>query len=382
MEVRGNGKYLPAVIPRFLAGIRDEQYRWSRENDFGSFSVIACLVTAAFVALGILWDYAIAPQAAREVIGVRLAEAASLLVLALLFWRRPGSYLALGGFIAVALFIEITFLEILSRFGERSTIGIGAFLYFFVFVPFIGRAFGLLANISVLLLIALLPNVLYLAGLSTIDIKVFNAYVALAFFPVIMMLVALEFMHWRMHVYRCRLAHHAQHDELTGLPNRRHFMDLAQRLHAAAPRQEAPVSVLYMDLDRFKDINDRHGHDTGDNVLQNVARVLEENLRRSDVVARHGGEEFVAWLHDTDADTAYRIAARIRNAVASISLPVNGGSDEIRLTISIGVTTCAKPVHAPGLLEELLTHADRALYRAKEQGRNRIESSSLTTEGI
>lgn len=365
---------------RFHDGIRDPQYKRARQRDYGTFTVLACLITAVFLLFTIGWDYTLSSSPAPGTLPLRLLESAAVLLLAATCWKWRGTWIATIAFISVPLFVEITFIEVLEYLGRNAAVGIGGFLYFFIFVPFIGRGFSLLTNIVALALLVITPTLLHVAGFAEhLHLDAFHAYAWLVFPPVVLIFVAMEFLHWRMHTYRQELAHKAQHDELTGLPNRRHFMDIARRLQAAAPRQQVPVSVLYMDIDRFKSINDNHGHDAGDYALKAVGEIIEQTLRESDVVARLGGEEFVAWLHNTDMETARIVANRVREAVLNGRIAVNDHCEDLDLTISIGVASCPDPSHAPGMLDQLMTTADEAMYAAKQKGRNRVEAVRVET---
>lgn len=157
----------------------------------------------------------------------------------------------------------------------------------------------------------------------------------------------------------------AAHDPLTGLANRRHATARLQAACADADRRNEPLSVLMLDLDHFKRVNDRHGHAGGDSVLVALAQVLRRELRASDLAARHGGEEFLAVLPACDPTDALATAERIRLAVATMHVPVPDGA--ARVTVSIGVAT-RDAGEAPGAL---VARADAALYRAKASGRNR-----------
>jgi diguanylate cyclase (GGDEF)-like protein len=166
-------------------------------------------------------------------------------------------------------------------------------------------------------------------------------------------------------VHRYRMA--AATDPLTGLLNRRGFFEAAEDLMATRRRQRtAPISVLVFDLDRFKAINDQNGHATGDAVLQLFAKVARETLRATDIVGRLGGEEFVALLPGTAFETAVA-AERVRAALAAADVVRRGR--RIVATVSIGVAS-GSPRSA---IDALITRADDALYRAKENGRNRVE---------
>ncbi|KPK39014.1 MAG: hypothetical protein AMJ69_06880 [Gammaproteobacteria bacterium SG8_47] len=162
-------------------------------------------------------------------------------------------------------------------------------------------------------------------------------------------------------------------DPLTGVHNRRYF---DQRLHeevVRGQRLQQPLSCLFLDLDHFKCINDTYGHHLGDVVLQEVAATIRSQLRGSDTLGRLGGEEFAALLSQADAATAVEIAERIRHRVAALSL---ADADGLNVTLSIGVSTLEQqPRGADPLLiaKRFLERADQALYRAKDNGRNRVE---------
>lgn len=148
-------------------------------------------------------------------------------------------------------------------------------------------------------------------------------------------------------------------DELTGLPNRRTWEEELPRALARARRTGEAVSVAMLDLDRFKDFNDSHGHLAGDELLQASARAWNASLRETDLLARYGGEEFTALLPDCDARSAVRVAERVRSATPRGQ------------TCSIGVATWDGTETAA----ELLQRADAALYEAKRRGRNRVETA-------
>jgi diguanylate cyclase (GGDEF)-like protein len=176
-----------------------------------------------------------------------------------------------------------------------------------------------------------------------------------------------------------RLRHLGLTDALTGVRNRRYFEQrLLDECHAAQ-RHSRSLACLFLDLDHFKQINDRHGHHNGDRVLQHTATRIRQQLREGDLLSRYGGEEFVVLLLDTDAGTATEVAERIRSAVAKREVELAGGTS-LAVTLSIGVAVIEGPseVGAEGLAAQLVEAADTALYRAKESGRNRvIVSASL-----
>lgn len=156
-------------------------------------------------------------------------------------------------------------------------------------------------------------------------------------------------------------------DGLTGLYNRRFLSKRLEEEYSKAIRYNTPLSLLVMDVDFFKRVNDTFGHQVGDNALISVARVLQQSVRESDLVGRYGGEEFVVLLPHTGLDKALTVAEKIRLAVSET--PVEG-MGERRLTISIGVA--GFPDLKVANMEELVRKADEALYRAKEGGRNQV----------
>jgi diguanylate cyclase (GGDEF)-like protein len=164
-------------------------------------------------------------------------------------------------------------------------------------------------------------------------------------------------------------------DSLTGLPNKRAVTDTLKRMFAQASRTGSPLSLVLLDLDHFKDINDRLGHPVGDQALANVGAVLRSVLRAADFAGRNGGEEFALLLPATDLSAAQEIAERVRAAIADITLP---GVD-LSLTASLGIA--GYPDHASDV-DKLERLADAALYLAKRAGRNRIELAIATIEPL
>lgn len=160
----------------------------------------------------------------------------------------------------------------------------------------------------------------------------------------------------------------AQTDYLTGVFNRRHFVELAERELERARRRRRPFTLLMIDIDHFKTINDTRGHATGDMALQAVARVIRETLRSIDIFGRLGGEEFAAVLVEISEAEATEVARRICAAVSAAEIAVSEGPP-VRLTVSIGLTYLSGREVA---FDCVLNEADRAMYAAKQAGRNQI----------
>ena len=162
-----------------------------------------------------------------------------------------------------------------------------------------------------------------------------------------------------------RLAFQARHDSLTGLPNRLRLDELLIQAIETAQRLHTVFALLFLDLDRFKNINDTLGHPAGDHVLQGMGRRLREQLRDSDIISRLGGDEFVVLLRDIGPpDQAARVAAKM---VAAMSRPLSWQGHQLSLSISIGLSLY--PEHGRDAMT-LMKHADTAMYMAKEQGGN------------
>jgi diguanylate cyclase (GGDEF)-like protein len=157
-------------------------------------------------------------------------------------------------------------------------------------------------------------------------------------------------------------------DGLTGTYNRRYFFDVAQKEISRARRYRHPVSVLILDIDRYKDINDTYGHDVGDHVLREITQRCCGQLRRSDVFARYGGDEFVALCPETDIQQCVEIAERLRHFLEGS--PMQFGENKLAITISVGVSGAKTEIPDIGTL---LKCADIALYEAKDAGRNRVK---------
>jgi diguanylate cyclase (GGDEF)-like protein len=159
-------------------------------------------------------------------------------------------------------------------------------------------------------------------------------------------------------------------DELTGLHNRRHFYAIAQNEFNRGLRYGRSLSAMMLDIDRFKDFNDKYGHAIGDKVLQVVAQSCKQLLRKTDVLGRYGGEEFVILLPETKLEVARTVAERLRKSISETPIPTEKG--DLTVTVSIGVAENNE--YTPNL-ETLIARADQAMYVAKHKGRNQVATS-------
>jgi diguanylate cyclase (GGDEF)-like protein len=159
----------------------------------------------------------------------------------------------------------------------------------------------------------------------------------------------------------------ASFDPLTNLYNRRHFYNLAEIEFERAMRYKHPLTLLMIDLDHFKLINDRYGHLIGDDMLQFVATLCKRNLRKIDIIGRYGGEEFIVLLPETGAEQALNLASRICGTIRDSHMPSPKGPIAVTTSIGVGVLSSSNTS-----LESLIDKADHAMYMAKNKGRNQV----------
>ena len=157
-------------------------------------------------------------------------------------------------------------------------------------------------------------------------------------------------------------------DPLTGLANYRYFLLALDQEIERTQRSGQPTSLVMLDIDHFKEVNDRWGHETGNLALVHLARLLQQTVRRLDIPCRYGGEEFAIILPDTDLAASIPVAERIRQAIEASALKVS--ARELRITVSQGIATYTNDLQTDA--EDLVRRADHYLYLAKESGRNRV----------
>lgn len=205
------------------------------------------------------------------------------------------------------------------------------------------------------------PNAMATALLSILYLGVFfHAYVdrSFSYFK-------------RMRDYNVRLQQLASHDPLTGVMNARSYYAACNQQIQVCSRSRQPVSVLFVDLDHFKSINDTHGHAAGDEVLRVVAQVLMQNIRRSDLLGRIGGEEFSILLPNTDLLGALDLAEQLRKAIESLQPQIGGQTLHITASIGVAIRSASEQT-----MESIQQQADAAMYEAKRGGRNRVSTLS------
>jgi len=167
-----------------------------------------------------------------------------------------------------------------------------------------------------------------------------------------------------------KLQEQAHKDPLTNLYNRRHFSEINESLFSMSRRGNNPLSMLIIDIDDFKSINDTHGHQIGDLVIKSLAKIFINTIRKSDIAIRYGGEEFLLLLTNTNLDNAKVIAEKLRNNVENTTLKTKGLVD-LKFTISLGLSTVKKD---DSTIDISIENADKALYIAKKSGKNQTAS--------
>jgi diguanylate cyclase (GGDEF)-like protein len=316
--------------------------------------------------------------------GVALLAANALLFIGLgltmigtqeFFGRRP-SWRLYHGVCAVGILLTAWWLLVQPHFGLRVAVfSFAAFIFYAVQAwltwihgvrHFSNCFFGVLVTVQALVVLARATMAVSIdAGVEDVlrNGSLVNLFLALANFMSLMLAIAFVMMAMRR--LQTILEERSTHDPLTGVLNRRGFDIFYNKQRVQLGREGRPLSLMSIDLDRFKAVNDRYGHVVGDRVLVQIANIISQALRESDYVARFGGEEFVVLLPDAEVPRAMLVADRIRDALR------NGWDDQLPpCTVSIGIGT---HVSRQETLDSLLGRTDAALYRAKENGRDRVE---------
>ena len=331
---------------------------------------------AAFVAVAVLilaftvWDHYVDAAHAGAALWVRLGGAA--LVIASGVFQRLTRRVEWSHWIAKfrLLVTSAAIAGALALLDAGFLVGLSGLI-----VATLGAAHSAIDRRDVIWLflppLSLAVAVMLVAGVETFVFVNATFFLGLTLLVALLLAQVLEHSHRRAWSAEQALLRESRLDALTGVANRRALEEQGQNALRHARRSGQPVSVLMIDLDRFKTVNDRHGHGVGDQVLTALAQRCRGLMRESDSFGRWGGEEFLALLGDTAPDAARELAERMRAAVAAAPM----GETGVTLTISIGVAGMT-PTPDQGVDEawaRLVGAADAAMYRAKTQGRNRVE---------
>ncbi|GAC1606687.1 MAG: hypothetical protein NVS3B3_07460 [Aquirhabdus sp.] len=355
---------------RFLA--EPEDLLNKKLEDHRTFSAIMFLMTAMIGTSHWVWDYVTDPIGAQNTIGLRLIFL-SLIAYSYAFMYVKNRRVLEFASVMAGLLLLINYVEILNRLHTGMVYGIGGFV-FFLFLPLLMfQGFSVRVSIISTFLFAGFPQVLALLGIAH---NFEQAQYAVLIWPAA---IAMMLTHYAFVLnYRFRFDSEAalefasNTDPLTGVSNRRHFMPMVRREIARSHRFQHPVSLIVLDIDNFKTINDFHGHSTGDTAICALANICRKMARQIDFVARLGGDEFAILLLEVGMDDALTVAERIRAALESTTIK-SLDCEEVHFTVSVGVAE--QPLNNPSE-EWLIELADAAMYEAKKSGRNRVLSNN------
>lgn len=363
---------------RFPAA-QEQEYQATRFSEYAAFSRNVG-IAGAILTVG-LWlrDYASDAENAATTLPLRLLMACAVSVYVWSLWAKVDRRLVLAcGYVAI-LTIEFAVLAIWGRLAGGYVGGFPGYMYIYMLTPLVMLPFTFRETAAVLLLVAVVPNVQVALGMAPgFPVLAFNALVWPACGIAIFAQREFDGLFRKLFLSQRRLAELATVDALTGAGNRRHFLERAEELLALARRHRRELSLLMVDIDYFKRINDHHGHAAGDEVLRRIVALLTAQLRTSDVYGRIGGEEFAVLLPETGAAAAEETAERLRRAIETVELRAGTGAP-LRVTVSIGVASLPA-TGAP--LSELMALADRRLYEAKAAGRNRVVGAASAAAAI
>jgi diguanylate cyclase (GGDEF)-like protein len=354
-----------------------KDYLQRKYLDHRTFSIIITAVLAILWASLWLWDHVTDPLGAENTIILRLLYLSALfLSIALYFIQRVEAWLGVL-FVAGMLAAELNFILILNHLKAGEMFGLAGFMYCMFIAVLTLQCFSLRVNIAYTLLACLLPH---LASLLNIMHEFHHDHYAALIWPAAVLAILAQTVQSHHFLLRYRLEQKLEAtaitDPLSGAKNRRYFMPLLEREIGKVGRLARPLSVLMLDIDHFKRVNDSYGHPTGDRVICNLSTVCHQIAREIDVVARFGGEEFVILLTECEQLQAAKVAERIRETIAE-QVIISESGERFGYTVSIGVADLAQS-DVNGLT--LISRVDKALYAAKQQGRNCVALADAPDE--
>jgi diguanylate cyclase (GGDEF)-like protein len=322
-------------------------------------------------------DYALFQQSPTFylVAGTRLLYGAILLGFSLLL-KSIKDYLHYDRIVVVAAVIMILFQNIFSVTRPTNYYGNFAFDILSIVCAYLVVSNTLLNRVFVSLFSAILSLLILFIIKEPWSNYLFAITASLVLINIIGFVTSTRSNRYRRRVYQTtvdmaqlneKLTVLANTDGLTGVLNRRRFVEIGKEALALAQETQQPLALVMLDIDFFKHVNDRYGHEAGDEVLRSVARLITAGKREGDSVGRLGGEEFALLLPKSDSSGAYSVIDRIREQIAATTITTGG--QQLSVTFSAGVSQCSDG-HS---FEEMLGQADLLLYRAKKNGRNRIE---------
>jgi diguanylate cyclase (GGDEF)-like protein len=348
-------------------------------QDHRLFSIIISSLLAIIWTFLWGWDVVIDPVGAEHTLGLRLIFLGALLLSLLLVVNHRTSPLLAAIIVVGMLAAEINFILILNQLDNGIVHGLGGLMYCMFIAILALQCFSLRVNVIYTLLATLLPHI---AGLSGIAHDFNHLYYAALLWPAAFMAIITQIVQSHHFLMQYQLEKKLEKasitDPLSGAKNRRYFMPLLKNEISRARRTGHKLSLLMLDIDYFKDVNDTYGHPTGDIVICNLSNMCHQVVREIDVVARLGGEEFAILLPGCDKLYAVQVAERIRTLVAGLTMR-SMEYEAFSYTISVGV---AELSDVDGDMDDLLSLADAALYQAKEGGRNKVVQARIDPAGM
>lgn len=334
------------------------------------FSSGILFIIMTFVGAGFwFWDYVVDPVNAAHTLKLRLSFLLCAITTPIIFYFKRKSVFIICFIFFVTIGCQTLLLKVLDQLDNGYIYGTAGFLYATFFAPLFLRPLSLRLNYLLTITIVLYPQLFALVFKTNgFDQLFYILYIWPGAFIAFFTETFFAITDLKKYYTELSLEKAANTDALTGVCNRRHFMSLLSAEMARGDRYNHKMCLLMLDIDYFKKINDDFGHPTGDLTLQHFAGLCNQSARKTDIIARIGGEEFAILLPETDIKGSYTIAERIRSTIEQSSFE-NTEGDNFNITVSIGL---AERNSATTSEEDIINLADNALYEAKTSGRNRI----------
>jgi diguanylate cyclase (GGDEF)-like protein len=354
------------ILQRF-APDEEARFRFARQLALAEINGQTFWLVAGLVMAFSWWDWYVDPENWLAAFVIRSTGA--LVIVATGVVQRVTRRVDWAGDIAKVRFAAgtVAVAGALAVLDRGFLVGIAGLIAVMLSAPYIAidRVDLLKMNAAPLVLIAVIMGAARLDAFTVVNSTVF---IALALLVSLLLARNFEASNRRAFSLEHHLTSEARTDALTGLRNRRAVEEAATAEVKRGTRTGASLSVIICDIDHFKQVNDRHGHEAGDKVLRAVADLLAGVARESDILGRWGGEEFLMILPDTGENAAFVVAERMRKVVEARAMPVEG----LRVTISLGVAELLPGGSEPERWQEAVREADEAMYRSKQSGRNRV----------
>ena len=358
------------ILERFDPQL-EKEYLDQKFFDTRNLAMLLGFASSALAVVLWSWDWVIDPLGAKRVLSSRLLLGAILICYPLSIVVGIRKRLLPWIYIVAVLITEGFFLYHLSLIETGLIYGIAGFMFWFILPVFLGLPYSPMVTMLCFISVALIPNILVPMGVSpSFELIKFNALIWPTCVIGIFITLLLDQLYRRIFVYRHTAELLAHFDSLTGIANRGHLMATCESLLEHCRRNGSPVSIIMLDIDHFKNINDNYGHPIGDIVLCHLSDILKESIRKADFLGRYGGEEFVIILPETKPSDSLKVAEKIRRKVESSPMKIND-KVIVKITLSAGVSGLSVTTQNTSL-QDILRWADDALYQAKNSGRNRV----------